>query len=113
MCPPDGCLATGCVGSRIADKQPVACGIDTTNADIGTTYTLSYVVYNSAGMEATAQRVISVISPCDSGQYLCGSTCSAVSGVSPGSLWGVNGPGLRAVCSTRCPDSVGRDTSSF
>ena len=79
MCPPDGCLATGCVGSRIADKQPVACGVDTVNADIGTTYTLTYVVYNSAGMEATAQRVISVISPCDSGKYLCGSTCSAVS----------------------------------
>ena len=84
MCPPDGCLATGCVGSRIADKQPVACGVDTVNADIGTTYTVTYVVYNSAGMEATAQRVISVISPCDSGQYLCGSTCSAVSGISSG-----------------------------
>ena len=44
MCPPDGCLATGCVGSLVTDKQPVACGIDTVNADIGQTYTLTYVV---------------------------------------------------------------------
>ena len=80
MCPPDTCLSTGgCIGSRVTDKQPVACGIDTVNADIGTTYTLCYVVYNSAGMEATVQRIITVVSPCDSGQYLCGSTCSAVS----------------------------------
>ena len=80
MCPPDTCLATGgCIGSRVTDKQPVACGVDTVNANIGTTYTLRYVVYNSAGMEATVQRIITVVSPCDSGQYLCGSTCSAVS----------------------------------
>ena len=80
-------MSTGCVGSRIADKQPVACGIDTTNADIGTTYTLSYVVYNSAGMEARAQRVITVVSPCDTGQYLCGSVCSAVSAACFPRVW--------------------------
>ena len=44
MCPSDGCLATGCVGSLVTDKQPVACGIDTVNADIGQTYTLTFVV---------------------------------------------------------------------
>ena len=44
MCPPDGCLATGCVGSLVTDKQPVVCGIDTINADIGQTYTLTFVV---------------------------------------------------------------------
>ena len=44
MCPPDGCLATGCVGSLVSDKQPVACGIDTVNADVGQTYTLTYAV---------------------------------------------------------------------
>jgi len=44
MCPPDDCLSTGCAGSLVSDKQPVACGIDTLNADIGTTYTLTYVV---------------------------------------------------------------------
>ena len=99
MCPPDGCLATGCVGSRIADKQPVACGVDTVNADIGTTYTVTYVVYNSAGMEATAQRVISVISPCDSGQYLCGSTCSAVSTAGSSCAWST----CSAVSTSCCP----------
>ena len=80
MCPPDTCLATGgCIGSRVIDKQPVVCGIDTVNADIGTTYTLRYAVYNSAGAKATVQRVILVVNPCENGQYLCGSTCSAVS----------------------------------
>ncbi len=79
MCPPAGCLATGCIGSRVTDKQPIACGIDTTLADVGTTFTLTYVVYNSAGLVATVQRVISVVSPCASGEYLCGETCSAVS----------------------------------
>ena len=84
MCPPDTCFATGgCTGSRIIDKQPVVCGIDTRNADVGTTYALRYVVYNSAGMKATVQRVISVVSPCDSGQYLCGNTCSGVSQEGP------------------------------
>ena len=81
MCPPDTCLTTGggCTGSRVTDKQPVACGVDTVNADVGTTYTLIYAVYNSAGVKATVQRVITVVSPCGSGQYLCGSNCSAVS----------------------------------
>ena len=81
MCPPDTCLATGggCDGSRIIDKQPVVCGVDTVNADVGTTYTLRYAVYNSAGMKATVERIISVVSPCDSGQFLCGTTCSGVS----------------------------------
>ena len=84
MCPPDTCFATGgCTGSRVIDKQPVVCGIDTVNADVGTTYALQYVAYNSAGMKATVQRVISVVSPCDSGQYLCGNTCSGVSQEGP------------------------------
>ena len=71
-------MMTGCIGSRVTDKQPIACSIDTITADVGTTFTLVYKVYNSAGLEATVQRVISVISPCDSGQYLCGDTCSSV-----------------------------------
>lgn len=78
MCPPDNCLVTGCIGSRVSDKQPIACGIDTTNADVGTTYTLTYAVYNSAGLKAVAQRVISVVSPCSRGQFLCGGVCRAV-----------------------------------
>ena len=59
MCPPDGCLATGCVGSLVTDKQPVACGIDTVNADIGQTYTLTFVV-RVAGA-ASAQSMEKVI----------------------------------------------------
>ena len=88
MCPPDGCLATGCVGSLVTDKQPVACGIDTINADIGQTYTLTFVV-RVAGFESAQSMekvnlpfsislVILVISPF-SGVQFCGpaGNCSA------------------------------------
>ena len=53
MCPPSGCAASGCVGHRFADKQPLACGVDTANADVGTTFTLNFAVYNTAGLEAS------------------------------------------------------------
>ena len=73
MCPPDGCMATGCIGSRVTDKQPIVCGVDTVNADVGAVFMLKFSVYNSAGMGASVQRVITVVSPCDAGQFLCGS----------------------------------------
>lgn len=78
MCPPDNCEATGCVGHRVIDKQPVACGVETTLADVGTTYALTYVVYNSNGQSAKVQRTIVVTSPCVGGQYLCNAACSKV-----------------------------------
>ena len=78
MCPLDGCFATGCVGQRVIDKQPAACGVDTVSADVGTTYTLTFVVYNTAGLQASVQRVVTVVSPCTSSQYLCSGSCSNV-----------------------------------
>ena len=80
MCPPDGCFASGCVGQRVADKQPVACGVDTTwsSVAIGTTYTLNFVVYNTAGLQASVQRVVNVISPCTASEFFCNGTCSKV-----------------------------------
>ena len=71
-------MATGCIGSRVTDKQPIACGVDTVNADIGTVFTLTFAVHNSAGQGATVQRVVTVISPCDDGQFFCGTSCSEV-----------------------------------
>jgi hypothetical protein len=78
MCPSDGCEATGCVGQRFIDKQPLACGIDTVNGDIGTTFTLTFSVRNSAGLMATVQRVVTITSPCIAGQFYCGGGCTNV-----------------------------------
>ena len=91
MCPPTGCMATGCIGHRIADKQPIACGVDTVNADVGTVFMLPFTAYNSAGDRADAQRVITVVSPCSDGQYLCGSVCSPVNCVTRESVAGLPG----------------------
>jgi hypothetical protein len=64
----------------VVDKQPVACGVDTTSTSvaIGTTYTLTFVVYNTAGLQASVQRVVSVISPCKTSEFFCNGTCSKV-----------------------------------
>jgi hypothetical protein len=50
LCPPADCFgsAQGCVGHRVYEKDVLACGIDTQSADVGTTYTLTFVVYNSS-----------------------------------------------------------------
>lgn len=81
MCPPDDCLATGCVNHRVIDKQPLACGVDTLSSSVavGMTYALTFVVYNTAGKKASVQRVIAVVSPCKAGQVLCEGLCSNVS----------------------------------
>ena len=78
MCPSDGCEATGCVGQRYTDKQPLACGVDTVNGDIGATFSLTFSVRNSAGLQAIVQRLIMIISPCASGQFYCGGSCTNV-----------------------------------
>ena len=72
LCPPAGCLATGCGGQLLVEKDIPACGVDTSHAmAVGTTYRLPFVVYNSAGLSATAFRLITVGSPCAAGTYLC------------------------------------------
>jgi hypothetical protein len=32
MCPAPGCMSNDCVGERVIDKQPMACGVDTMHA---------------------------------------------------------------------------------
>ena len=78
MCPPVGCEASGCVGQRIIDKQPLACGVDTVNGNVGDTFVLSFKVFNSAGLEASVQRIVTIISPCSSGQFFCSGSCTNV-----------------------------------
>ncbi len=65
MCPPPNCISTGCSGHHIWEKDVSSCGIDTSNSTaVGTTFIVSFVVYNSAGLSATTQRSINVISQC-------------------------------------------------
>ncbi len=65
MCPTPSCISTGCSGNHVWEKDVPACGIDTSNSTaVGTTFVLSFVVYNSAGLSASTQRSINVISPC-------------------------------------------------
>lgn len=79
MCPQDNCFASGCVGQRFVDRQPVACGIDTSSS-VGSTYNLNFVVYDTSGQSASVSRAITIVSPCSAGQYLCNDgTCSNVS----------------------------------
>ncbi len=65
MCPTPNCLSTGCSGNHIWEKDISSCGIDTSNSTaVGTTFVLSFIVYNSAGLSASTQRSVNVISPC-------------------------------------------------
>ncbi len=67
LCPPPNCISTGCSGHHIWEKDVPSCGIDTSNSTtVGTTFIVSFVVYNSAGLSATTQRSITVISQCPS-----------------------------------------------
>ena len=62
LCPPYGCQATGCGGHLMMEKDVPACGVDTSNnTAIGTTYRLPFVVYDKGGLNATIDRVITVI----------------------------------------------------
>lgn len=80
MCPSPACSGSngGCSGDRVIDKQPSACGIDSINHDIGTTLSLSFAVYNSAGLGSSIQRVLQIVSPCNSTQFYCMGVCSNI-----------------------------------
>ena len=79
MCPSSGCNASGgCSGDRVIDKQPSACGIDSVNNEIGTTLTLDFVIFNTAGLSSKVTRVLQIVSPCNSTQFYCNGVCSNV-----------------------------------
>ena len=50
------CQFNGCSGHHIGEKDVPACGVDTSNSTaIGTTFAVYFVVFDSAGLNATAQ----------------------------------------------------------
>jgi hypothetical protein len=38
---------------------------------VGTTYTLSFVVFSDDGLVATAERLVEIVAPCGKGNFLC------------------------------------------
>ncbi|KAG2444343.1 hypothetical protein HXX76_001099 [Chlamydomonas incerta] len=77
LCPPTDCLRTQCRDH--VKKQPAACGVDTVGGDVGSAYTLRLAVFNSRGLNATAERVVAVGSPCAPGCYWCPDTSGSSS----------------------------------
>ncbi|KAJ9507832.1 hypothetical protein QJQ45_019262 [Haematococcus lacustris] len=80
LCPPADCYdsAASCVGHRAFEKDILACGIDTSAADIGSTFSLVFQVYDSGGLSASLARVVVVVSPCATEEFYCDGTCSKV-----------------------------------
>jgi hypothetical protein len=76
----------GCVGQRFVDKQPLACGVDTVNGDVGSTFTLTFSVQNSAGLTASVQRIVTIVSPCETGEHYCNGSCSKLDCSTSGAL---------------------------
>lgn len=72
-CPPDECLKRGCPGHEFYSKGLQGCGIDTENAHLGTSFNVSFVVFDSHRPAASASifRTITVISPCSGTEIYC------------------------------------------
>jgi hypothetical protein len=68
---------------RVAKKQPSECGVDTVGGTVGVPYRLQVVVYDSKGLNATAERIIT-LTLCDEGEVWCEDSNAAGNGNSNG-----------------------------
>jgi len=62
-------------------QQGVASCAVNTSAAVGTTFAINFMVfdYSISSLNASVTRTISIIDPCDTGEYLCSDgTCSTV-----------------------------------
>ena len=62
-------------------QQGIASCAVNTSAAVGTTFAVNFMVfdYSISSLNASVTRTISIIDPCDSGEYLCSDgTCSTV-----------------------------------
>ncbi|KAG2452521.1 hypothetical protein HYH02_002759 [Chlamydomonas schloesseri] len=71
LCPPDDCAGTQCRDHRADRKQPSECGIDTVNATVGSSFRMKLVVFDSKGANATAERLVTVVKPCEVLESYC------------------------------------------
>lgn len=72
-CPPPECLSFGCPGHELQTKGLAGCGVSTENAPIGTSFNISYTIFDSHRPAASASllRTIIVMSPCASSETYC------------------------------------------
>ncbi|KAG1675986.1 hypothetical protein FOA52_014230 [Chlamydomonas sp. UWO 241] len=79
LCPPTNCMAAGsCNGHRTFEKDAGKCGLDT-SAQVGTTYLLTFVLYDKEGLSATVSRAVTIVSCCPLDRpYLGSESCEAV-----------------------------------
>ncbi len=59
LCPPTDCARSQC--REHVNKQPAACGVDTVNGDVGSTFTLRLVAFNSRGLNATTGAWVIIV----------------------------------------------------
>ena len=72
-CPPPECIFSGCPGHELQAKGLAGCGVDTEQAPIGTSFNLSFTVFDSSRPSASASilRTVTVISPCPASEVYC------------------------------------------
>ena len=73
LCPPADCARSQC--REHVSKQPAACGVDTVNGDVGSTFTLRMVVFNSRGLNATVGELARVLCVLGSGMHVRHHAC--------------------------------------
>jgi hypothetical protein len=71
----------GCAGHTLALKGLRGCGVNITGAAVGSTLSVSFLVFDDASpaRNASASRTLTVVSPCSAEQFLCSDdSCSSV-----------------------------------
>ncbi|MEW5316415.1 MAG: hypothetical protein WDW38_007790 [Sanguina aurantia] len=89
LCPPDACLYQGrnCGPHLFSQKPLSACGgINTATAEIGAVLTVQLAVRDATGLRAVAHRIVTIVTPCLTGQTLCSDGCGQVPCASRGAL---------------------------
>eukprot|EP00798_Chlamydomonas_sp_ICE-L_P009233 gene9233-16381_t len=91
-CPPADCLDAGCPGHEFINKGIKDCGVDT-SADVGTVYTIMFMVFDSGTPPLSSQisRSIIIGEPCATGTNYCNGICTEVSCTKYAALVAKNG----------------------
>ena len=102
-CPPTECLAVGCPGHELYVKGLAGCGVDT-NAPVGTSFNITFTVFDSHRPSATASlvRKYTIVSPCSPGEVYCPELTTQC-GTAPCTLRAVS-DSLNAVDQVPAPD---------
>lgn len=73
-CPPQECLPFGCPGHELYVKGLAGCGVDTVNAAVGTTFNITFTVFDyhhPPGFASVLRTITIAAAPCPAGQFNC------------------------------------------